>query len=125
MAGCASNQPNSTNYDIRKVAQAAGESLAATHKTTEFQFYNIPPGKKAEPSTVLAFKKECYLSKNAGAIGSDTIEGLFDVLQRAFSESRGERFDGLVLIVVGPQKDPERFDSLLIPQGIKPIYAAY
>ena len=125
MAGCASNQPNSSNYDIRKVAQAAGKSLEAAHKATEFQFYNIPPGKKAEPTAILAFMRECHLSKTAGAIGSDTIDGLFDVLQLAISESKDEKFDGLILIIVGPKKDSERFDSLLLPRGIKPAYAVY
>ena len=127
LVACASTEHESaaSSYSLAKVGEAAGKALEKTANTTEFYLSNIPPGTTAEPKVILKFIRDCRTARQAGAIACDRLDAIFEVVQAALSESKDERFDGLVLIIVSAKKDPVRFDALLLPRGIKPIYAIY
>ena len=112
-------------YDINKATQAAGKALEKVRHNTEFYFYNIPPDQKPKPEVILKFMRDCRAAGQAGAIGSEKLSVIFDVLQAALAAKSEEKFDGLVLIVVAAQKDPKKFDALLLSRGITPVYATY
>jgi hypothetical protein len=125
--GCASTEQEraASSYSLNKVTQAAGEALQKVRNNTEFYLSNIPPGTTAEPKVILKFIRDCHSARQAAAIASDRLDGIYDVVQAALSERKEERFDGLVLVIVSAKKAPERFDALLLPRGIVPVYATY
>ena len=127
ISGCASTEQEraARSYSLEKVTQAAGNALQKVGNNKEFYLSNIPPGTTAEPKVVLKFIRECRAAGYAGAIACDRLDAIFDVVQAALSESKDERFEGFVLIIVAATKDSERFDALLLPRGIKPAYATY
>ena len=125
IAGCVSESQDSANYSLAKVTQAATTALDKVRPSAQFYLYNIPPGKTTDSKAVLRFIKECSLAGQAGAIASDRLDSIYGLLQAAMAESKNTRFDGLILIIVAAKKSPERFDALLLPRGITPVYATY
>lgn len=110
-----------SGYSMQKAAEAA---MRALDGRAEFAFFNLPEP-KGDPATLLQHLNQALEAKVPLVIAAPKLEYIQDLLGATMKKAGKKKFEGLVLVVVGPKKDAEMFASLTKERGIKVVSAAY
>lgn len=103
-------------YTVEGAGEAAG-SLMPKEGADAFIIYNMPSA-KGKPKDLLkiiraAGDRTVYL-----AITSPKIEYIRDFLRSTMSLAKGERFNGLYLVVIADRADVPLFEEILKDRGV-------
>lgn len=111
------------DYSLNSAVEAAGK-LMPTDGPKEFSLFNLPEP-KAKPKQLLVTLRQARDQKVCLAICSPKLGYVRDLLQGALKAAKGEKFDGLYLIIVADQMDAAGFDEMLKGRGIKAKYGVF
>ena len=110
-----------SGYSLQKAAEAAVKVL---NGRTQFAFFNLPEP-KGDPSTLLKHLDQALGAKVPLVIAAPKLEYIRDLLTATMKKAGKRKFDGLLLVVIGPKKDDEMFAALVKESGFKIICGAY
>ncbi len=110
-----------SGYSLQKAAEVAGKAL---NGRMEFALFNLPEP-KGDPAMLLQYLNQASEAKVPLVIAAPKLEFIRDLMTATMKKAGKKKFDGLVLVIVGPKKDDEMFASFAKERGFKIICGAY
>lgn len=115
--------PKVTAY-LDRASAAAGHALETVSGDQQFYLCDVEEAGGSAKGT-LRLLRQARTSKAAVAFACPRLDATANLLRAACRDSKDERFDGVVLIIVGPETKPELFDAWLTKKGFRVLHANY